>query len=189
MVVFISTIIGIFSHKNFNQCSTKSSRYWGHLLLFYGFVGALLTTTLVAVSEIFFNYPLPIPLDSPIKILGNVSGLLMLIGGIIILLRRLVNQNDKSINTYNDWILVVFILGVVISGLLTESFRLLEFPVLAYSAYFIHLVFILYLFWYAPYSKMAHMFYRTLALVYLKQNGRDKKMTIFKMIALFFFKL
>jgi len=189
MVVFISTIIGIFSHKDFNQCSTKSSRYWGHLLLFYGFIGALLTTTLVAVSEIFFNFPPPIPLESPIKILGNISGLLMLVGGIVILIRRLSTKADKSINTYNDWLLVVFVLGVTVSGILTQGFRLLEVPVLAYSTYFIHLVFILYLFWYAPYSKMAHMFYRTLALVYLKQHRREKKMTIFESFALFFFKL
>ncbi len=113
----------------------------------------------------------------------------MLVGGIVILIRRLSTKADKSINTYNDWLLVVFVLGVAVSGILTQGFRLLEVPVLAYSTYFIHLVFILYLFWYAPYSKMAHMFYRTLALVYLKQNRREKKMTIFESFALFFFKL
>jgi len=35
------------------------------------------------------------------------------------------------------------------------------------------------LLWYAPFSKLAHMFYRTLALVYLKMNDRNKKAAIF----------
>ena len=60
--------------------------------------------------------------------------------------------------------------------------RLIAPPFIAYNTYYIHLVFIFFLLWYAPYSKLAHMFYRTLALVYLKMNERDKKAEIFNSI-------
>jgi quinone-modifying oxidoreductase subunit QmoC len=76
-------------------------------------------------------------------------------------------------------LLISFVFLVAFTGLLTQSMRLLEIPFLAYNIYFIHMVFIFFLLWYAPYSKLAHMFYRTLALVYLKMNDRNKKAAIF----------
>ena len=75
---------------------------------------------------------------------------------------------------------LVFVFLVAFTGLLTQTVRLLDTPFLAYNIYFVHMVFIFFLLWYAPYSKLAHMFYRTLALVYLKQNGRDNKDVFFK---------
>ncbi|RKY96823.1 MAG: hypothetical protein DRQ13_05470, partial [Ignavibacteriae bacterium] len=108
---------------------------------------------------------------------------------IVVTLKRLQTKSDKGTSTYSDWLLIIFVFLVAFTGLLTQTMRLLDVPFLAYNIYFVHMVFIFFLLWYAPYSKMAHMFYRTLALVYLRQTGREKKMTMFKSFALFFFKL
>jgi quinone-modifying oxidoreductase subunit QmoC len=60
------------------------------------------------------------------------------------------------------------------SGILSWILRLAGIAGLAYPVYFIHLVFVFSLFIYLPYSKLAHIFYRTAAMVYNKYSGRDK---------------
>ena len=180
-----STIIEIFSHKKFNSCSTNSTRFWGHLLIFYGFLGAMLTAGLAVAALLFFDLT-PIPLFHPIKILGNLSGISMVIGCIIVTIKRFRTEQNKGTNTYSDWLLIVFIFLVAATGLLTETMRLIGIPFLAYNIYFIHMVFIFFLLWYAPYSKLAHMFYRTLALVYLKKFNRDKRLSVMAFAILIF---
>jgi quinone-modifying oxidoreductase, subunit QmoC len=180
--VLIKTISEILTHKNFTDCSTNSTRFWGHLLIFYGFLGAMATAGLALGADIFFNFQAPIPLFNPIKILGNLSGLLLLVGSSLAIIKRLRTKENLGSNTYSDWILVLIVLGVALTGLLTEAMRLTAAPFIAYNTYYLHLVLIFFLLWYAPYSKLAHMFYRTLALVYLRMNNRDKKATIFNSI-------
>ncbi|MGB5528648.1 MAG: quinone-interacting membrane-bound oxidoreductase complex subunit QmoC [Ignavibacteriaceae bacterium] len=181
--VLFTTITDIMAHKKFNTCSTNSSRFWGHLLIFYGFFGAMLTAGLAVGALVLYDMN-PIPFFHPIKILGNLSGITMVVGCIIFTVHRLKTKSEKGRNTYSDWLLISFVFLVAITGLLTQSMRLLEIPFLAYNIYFVHMVFIFFLLWYAPYSKLAHMFYRTLAMVYLKMNNRDKKAAIFMSVLL-----
>jgi quinone-modifying oxidoreductase subunit QmoC len=175
----ISTVKEIVTHKNFRSCSEDSSRFWGHFLIFYGFMGAMVTAGLAVGALVLFDMS-PIPPFHPIKILGNVSGLSMVTGCIIVAVHRIRSGSDKISNTYGDWLLISFIFLVSVTGLLTQSFRWADIPFLAYNIYFVHMVFIFFLLWYAPYSKLGHMFYRAFALVYLKQNGRINKDVVFK---------
>ena len=177
-VLFV-TVISIFSHKKFSSCSTNSTRYWGHLLIFYGFLGAMATAGLALGADIFFGLEAPIPFLHPIKILGNLSGISLLIGSSMVIVRRIRTKPTINTNTYSDWILVLFVFGVAVTGLLTESMRLTSTPFIAYNLYYVHLVLIFFLLWYAPYSKLAHMFYRTLALVFLAMNERKQKEEVF----------
>jgi len=177
-VLFIS-IIGILSHKKFNPCTTNTTRYLGHLFVFYGFLGAMMTAGLALGADIFFDLQAPIPFFHPIKILGNLSGLSLLIGSSMIIVRRIKTKSNVNSNTYSDWLLILFVFGVAVTGLLTESMRLTSTPFIAYNVYYVHLVLIFFLLWYAPYSKLAHMFYRTVALVYLNLRDRKEKEVIF----------
>jgi quinone-modifying oxidoreductase subunit QmoC len=179
LIVFFATVIGILSHKKFSKCSTNSTRFWGHLFIFYGFLGAMATAGLALGADLFFGLEAPIPFLNPIKILGNVSGIFLLIGSSVVIIRRIRTGTNVNSNTYSDWLLVLFVLGVALTGLLTESLRLTSTPFIAYNTYYIHLVLIFFLLWYAPYSKLAHMFYRTLALVYLNMRERKAKEVIF----------
>ena len=61
--VLIETIVEIVSHKNFNTCSNSSTRFWGHLLIFYGFFGAMATAGLAVGALVIFDLT-PIPLIS-----------------------------------------------------------------------------------------------------------------------------
>jgi len=54
-----------------------------------------------------------------------------------------------------------------------QFLRLADIGFLAYPTYFLHLVFVFFLFAYAPFFKMAHMVYRTVAMVFAKQSERE----------------
>ena len=65
-------------------------------------------------------------------------------------------------------------IGVGATGMLSWALRLADMNA-GYLMYYFHLVFIWALFAYAPYSKFAHLFYRTTAMVFARRSGRDRK--------------
>ena len=81
---------------------------------------------------------------------------------------------------------VFLLLTVGITGFVTQVLRWIvapnyhggefEMTALAYTAYaiyFIHLVVVFHLLVYLPFSKFAHIVYRTVALVYAEHSGRN----------------
>jgi quinone-modifying oxidoreductase subunit QmoC len=75
--------------------------------------------------------------------------------------------------SYFDWSLLILVLGLVVTGGLSELIRLAHVPNLAYPMYFAHLVFVFCLFAYLPFSKLAHLVYRTLAMAYSRYSERE----------------
>ena len=59
---------------------------------------------------------------------------------------------------------MVTLVGVVFTGILSQGLRLVSAQGAMYPVYFIHLVLIFILFLYAPYTKFAHLVYRTVAM-------------------------
>jgi quinone-modifying oxidoreductase subunit QmoC len=59
-----------------------------------------------------------------------------------------------------------------LTGMMSWLIRVAGAANLAYASYFVHIVFVFFLLWYMPYSKFAHMIYRTLALVHAERIGR-----------------
>lgn len=170
----IETILEILSHKRFDKCSVTKDRKLSHLLVFYSFIGLAITTSLAVLYLYGFKWESPYPQTNIIKIIGNISGIALLIGITMIVSNRINNKEKAGIGSYFDWLFIVIIYGVGATGMFAQIFRLLDIAVIAYPMYFAHLVFIFALFAYAPYSKMAHMVYRTTAMVYAKHVGRDK---------------
>jgi quinone-modifying oxidoreductase subunit QmoC len=56
--------------------------------------------------------------------------------------------------------------------MLTEMTRLGELAGSSYALYFIHLIFVFCLFAYLPFSKLAHLVYRTVAMTYTEYANR-----------------
>lgn len=184
----MKTVIEIISHSRFNKCEANKARYLGHMVLMFGFVGAMITTGCVFVFIFIPHYlhllglenwqpffELPIDLPNPVKILGAVSGIALMFGSIWLIVRRKTNRDKVGANGYSDYLFLWIMFLVGLTGMLSWLTRLVGVPLLAYANYFAHMLVVFFLLWYMPYSKFAHMFYRTMALVYAKQIGRETR--------------
>jgi len=167
----LSALPTIFTHRKFKTCGESKDRFWGHMGVFYGFVGLFITTMIVAGAYWILGWHTPYPMGSPLKILANISAAALVIGGIVILVKRL--SNTKSKTSYYDWVLIALVLGLGVTGWATQFVRLADMKGIAYQVYFLHLVFVAYLFLYLPFSKMAHLAYRTVAMAFARQAQRD----------------
>jgi quinone-modifying oxidoreductase subunit QmoC len=181
----ILTIKEIIKHGNFNKCETNKPRAIGHMMVLFGFIGAMITTGcifilifvphylhLLGLEQFHSLFTVPIDLPNPIKILGGLSGLALVIGGGMLIIRRWHNKDDVGANGYSDYLFLYILFFVGLTGMLSWITRLIGIPMLAYINYFLHLLVVFFLLWYMPYSKFAHMIYRTLALVYARSVDR-----------------
>ncbi len=160
----VEPITEVLGHVRFRKCGTNVGRFTAHLAVFYGFVGLFATTNMVVFYEYILHRETPLPLYDPAKILGNISAVILFIGISLVIRNRLANPDQSS--SYFDWSLILMIFGVVTSGILTELLRLANIANLAYPMYVLHLMFVFYIIGYLPYSKLAHMVYRTAAMAY-----------------------
>ncbi|MBI4493082.1 MAG: quinone-interacting membrane-bound oxidoreductase complex subunit QmoC [Chloroflexi bacterium] len=179
-IQLIPTLLDILQHRKFRQCQaepvgtrrTHQEHLFGaHLAIFYGFLGLTLTTASVMIGLYVFGYFTPWPLWHPVKILGNVSGAAVAIALVVFALRRNPDQARPGKNTYSDWLFLWILFLTVGTGFLSQGLRMLEMAVLAYPTYFMHLVFVFFLLAYIPYTKFAHLVYRTVALLYAAPSG------------------
>jgi len=160
----------ILFHRNFRSCKENRYRHIAHLLSFYGFILLLLVTLFAILATIFFDYPMP--LLHPVKIAGNIAGIAMITGCVIMIWKRLFPGNMKIQSNYFDWFFLTSILLLVISGFIVEFARFENWSI-AYHIYFIHLVLVWMVIMYLPYTKFAHIIFRTLALIFAKMTGRE----------------
>jgi quinone-modifying oxidoreductase subunit QmoC len=112
------------------------------------------------------NSPLPLELIHPYKILGNVSAVFLLVGVIWLIVNRFGDPLRGGISRAFDLFFLLVVLLVIITGVLAEVGAFALAPALAVGIYFVHLGAVLCLFLTFPYSKFAHMVYRTLAMVH-----------------------
>ena len=181
----IPTVMDILKHRKFRQCegdrvgtrkSYKAHLHKSHLAVFYGFLGLVITTTSVGIGIYAFGYLTPWPLWHPVKILGNVSGVAVLIACAIFLYRRLKDKEKAGKSTYSDWLFLWVLALTTLTGFLSQILRLADIPPLAYWVYFIHLGFIFFLLVYIPYSKFAHLAYRFVAMLYSAGRASSSKL-------------
>jgi quinone-modifying oxidoreductase subunit QmoC len=182
----IASVTQILAHSKFADCTVNRVRQWGHMLLFYSFAGLAVVTTWAIVYlygfELLGIQPFgpfhfgesPYPNSDPVKILALISSIAFAAGVVILLLNRFAKAGKAGMGSYFDWIFLLIVIGVGATGMLSWALRLADVSA-GYLVYYFHLVFVWSLFAYAPYSKFAHLFYRTTAMVFAKYSGRDKK--------------
>ncbi len=182
----IASVTEILGHSKFADCTVNKGRQLGHMLLFYSFAGLAVVTTWAIIYlygwELLGIQPFgpfhfgesPYPNSDPVKILALASSIAFAAGVVLLLMNRFAQAGKAGMGSYFDWIFLSIVIGVGATGMLSWALRLGDMEI-GYFIYFLHLVFVWSLFAYAPYSKFAHLFYRTTAMVFVRHSGRDKK--------------
>jgi quinone-modifying oxidoreductase subunit QmoC len=180
----VRAVVSVLAHDRFAKCSARPTGRMTHLTAFYGFL-ALFIVTIWATLDLYLFPHLgiesvyPFDLAHPMKMLANIGGVLLVFGCTKGIVDRLRDRNDAQTSTAFDWMFIWLLLGVGVTGFMIEILRFAIGPEtasaavsIAYALYFVHLVLVFQLLVYLPYSKFAHIMYRTVAMVYGVQTGR-----------------
>jgi quinone-modifying oxidoreductase subunit QmoC len=162
----------ILMHNRFRLCETTYARSTNHLFLLFGFIFLAIVTGWGFLNEWVLHHESPYAIYQPIKLLAIVGTAGLLYGIYNIIKERRANAEKVGFGGYYDWLLIYVIFVVGATGLLAWLFRLVGIRILAYPTYFLHLCSVFFLFFYAPYTKMAHLVYRTTAMLYARMSGR-----------------
>jgi quinone-modifying oxidoreductase subunit QmoC len=170
----IATVQEIIGHSRFDKCNVTKDRSLAHKLVFWGFAGLAVVTTIAIVYLYVFHWESPYPATNPMKWLALASMTSLLVGIWMVINNRSKNAERAGKGGYFDWAFIWLVAFVGLTGALSWGVRLMGMHS-AYFIYFCHLVFVFCLFAYAPFSKMAHMVYRTTAMVFAKHVNMEKK--------------
>jgi len=177
VMAFIRIIPTILLHRKFSECTENKDRETAHQLTLYGFIGLFIVTNIFFVV-MYGSYLLPSgPLHgpwsqlNPVKWLANIAGVSLIIGTSLMIKNRSSKKDQKS--TYFDWYLVYMAFGLGVSGMGAQLTRLAGLAGVSFAVYYIHLILIWALFAYLPFSKLAHLVYRTVAMTYNEYAGRN----------------
>ncbi len=170
----VCTLPTILRHSKFKDCTTNKDRYLAHILVLFSFIGLFVVTNCFFVALYILQVPGPYAQVNPVKILANASAIALFVGAILIISNRLKDRGENiGKGSYFDWSLIVLVLALAVTGGLSEVTRLAHWPGIAYPMYFTHLVFVFCLFAYLPFSKLAHLVYRTLGMAYSRYSERE----------------
>lgn len=164
--------VDVFYQKPIADCSR--TRWFAHLAVFWGFVGLAVTTTM---DEILNPSAAPLPLSSPIRILGNISGIFFIAGVSLSLGRRLVVPSVRENSVAGDVIFLLLLLLAGVTGFVTEIFSTLNLVSAGSFTYWSHLILVAALLASAPFTKFVHAIGRPILLL-VKRNELEKSKTI-----------
>ena len=173
---FVAALKSIVTHENFTTCTTESSRFLPHFCVFFGFIALLVVTFWVITNGLnpLIQGPFVYPFGfwNPLKMLANLGGAALLVGCALMIFDRIYDEHAGT-STYSDWAFLGTLLLVVLTGFVTELLHYARLVPHRHVAYFIHLVFVFALIVYLPYSKFAHLIYRSAALAFSEYSGRN----------------
>ncbi len=165
-------------HDDFALCTSNRSRRAHHLIVVYGML-ALWLTSLWAVTArwnpLLEGLVYPLGFWNPWKLMANLAGLAVATGATLMLVERCKRPETAGTTTYSDLALLGSLLVIVFTGFATELLHFARLEPLRYAAYAVHLVAVFLLLWMLPYSKLAHVVYRALALLYAERTGRGTR--------------
>jgi quinone-modifying oxidoreductase subunit QmoC len=160
----VPVLIETMAHRRFADCSAGQVRRWGHLFVLFGFMGLAVMGTIVGIGSMIGVLDTPLPTLQPLKIFANLCALVIVAGVALLLWNRLSDRETRARAAFFDWFFLLLLSGAALTGVVSESLRLLRDQAWMFSVYFLHLTLVLTLFLCTPYSKFVHFLYRTMAM-------------------------
>ena len=118
----IKVVPTIMKHQKFNECGENVERSTAHMMVLFAFIGLFVVTNCLFAAEWIFHIEGPYQQINPVKWLGNIAGISLVIGGLLLLKNRLAKKDQRS--SYWDWYLVGLVLALGLTGMTTEMARL-----------------------------------------------------------------
>jgi len=146
-------------------------RWFLHAATMWGFLGLLAATILdygLALVGIKATGT-PVPIWYPVRLLGTVSGLLLVYGATMLIVQRFRGE-ERSVrhSTAADWTFLALIWITGVTGFAIElALYLPTAPVWGYWVFLFHVAVAMELVLLAPFMKFAHAVYRPVALIFL----------------------
>ena len=146
-------------------------RWFVHAATMWGFLGLLAATLLdyglaiVGIKET----GTPVPIWYPVRLLGTVSGLMLMYGATMLIVQRYRAQ-ERSVrhSTNADWTLLALVWITGVTGFVLElALYLPSPPTWGYWVFLFHVAVAMELVILAPFMKLAHAVYRPVALFFL----------------------
>lgn len=172
----VPTLVQIVQHNVFGNCGVNKDRKLPHMLALFSFIALFITTN----WAVFYLYVLGwepgsySSLGNPLKWLGNIGAVMLLVGTVWLIMNRKAKEAKQTSSSF-DWNLLYLILLIGVTGFVAQVFRIAGAVAPAQVTYVLHLIFIAQLFIFTPYSKLAHLWYRTTAMVFARHTGRNLK--------------
>ncbi|MCX6543324.1 MAG: quinone-interacting membrane-bound oxidoreductase complex subunit QmoC [Acidobacteria bacterium] len=160
----LSAARDIATHTRFTSCDQERSRYVAHLAVFWGFVGLATVGTVVGMASMAGVLHTPLAQTNPLKIFANAAGVVALVGAVLLLTNRRRDPARRAADTYFDAFFIWTLTGVIGTGAIVQILRLFQSMPWMYVVYVVHLILVFVLFVSAPYTKLAHVVYRTMAM-------------------------
>ncbi len=166
----VPTLKNVVLQERTQSCASEktaapwwTSRWFVHAAVFWGFLGLLLATILRFVA-LPIHGALVSPWE-PVRLLGIVSGVALLYGTAMMMLRR-ARKVDRytSRSTFMDWAFLVLLFLAGLGGFVTDIAQYAGLPFWTYAFMVFHLVVVFDLLMLIPFTKFAHVIYRPLAL-------------------------
>lgn len=167
----VRVIPTILKHDRFSECGENKDRSTAHLLVLFSFIALFIVTSCFFVALYILQIHGPYSQLNPIKWLANAGGVALIIGGWMLIQQR--RKKEQETSSYFDWYLLGLVFALGVTGMGAEVTRLAGWRYVTYWTYFVHLVFVFMLFAYLPFSKLAHLVYRTVAMAYADYTNRQ----------------
>ncbi len=158
----------IIIHRDFKECDDSEvpwfcRRWLVHLLTVWGF---MLLGVATLLAWIFPTHGGDVALYTPSRLLGTIGGVLFVFGVLMMMFSRWQGRYPSNVNSQStDWIFLLLLLGVGVTGFLTEiALYIPESIEWGKWVLMIHVTLAGELLILAPFSKLAHAAYRTFAI-------------------------